>query len=120
MDYGPGGYIVSAGAALVVLGLLSYFLTGFQSLTALSPTLFGIMFLLIGFLSGNKEWYRTALQATAVLSFFVFIGSLRALTMISQLSTGNPVVWASFISQAMMGLIAFALLAGSVNWLKEV
>jgi hypothetical protein len=63
------GYLTLAlGAFLSLLGLYSYFSTGMEHLTALIPTGFGVVFLLLGWLSQNPKLRMHIMHGSAALS----------------------------------------------------
>ena len=56
------------GAALVVLGLLAYFLTGQTSFTAMIPSFFGIALCVVGQVARNEKLRKHAMHAAAFLA----------------------------------------------------
>tara|TARA_Y100000589_G_C27156819_1_gene631160 strand:+ start:574 stop:972 length:399 start_codon:yes stop_codon:yes gene_type:complete len=71
------------GLLLIATGLVGYFGTGAESLTALIPSAIGIILLLCGFIAANEK-YRMAAMHVAVS-----IGLLGALGLIPQLMKEN-------------------------------
>lgn len=81
-------YTILLGAALVVLGLIAYFVTGRVHVTALIPSFFGLIFLALGGVGQANEAARKhvmhAAAALALLGLFGTVGALRfAVYMIS-------------------------------------
>ena len=70
---------IALGAALVVLGLAGYCLTGAVSLTALIPAAFGLVFLLAGLLARDERRRMHAMHAAVVVALLGFLGSIRGL-----------------------------------------
>lgn len=79
------------GIALVVLGVGSWVLTDFASLTALIPALFGI--LVVGFASMGQETdrERLALYGIAAVGALGVLGSLRVVPDVFALLAGEGV-----------------------------
>ncbi|MDK3161971.1 hypothetical protein QPK87_36305 [Kamptonema cortianum] len=75
------------GSLLILLGILSYVLTGMESKTALIPSFFGILYVILGAL-GHKDNLRKHVMhvaaALALLSLFATgRGTLNAIKLIS-------------------------------------
>ncbi len=71
---------ITLGILLILLGLISYFVTAMVSVTALIPAFFGIVFFVLGWLATRKEdWRRHIMHAAAVLSVLGIIGSIGGL-----------------------------------------
>jgi len=107
------------GGAMILLGLLAYFLTGRASVTALIPAFFGLPILLLGLGSVLRPALRKHLMhaaaAIALLAFFGTVGSLRfALYMISvgPAHVDNP---NAVIVQSLMALLSGAYLYFSIR-----
>lgn len=100
------------GAALVVLGVGSWVITDFASITALIPAVFGI--LIVGFASVGRETdrERLAVYGIAVLGALGVLGSLRAVPDMLAFATGEEVDSAVAVaSQGLMILFGLALVA---------
>lgn len=68
---------VAFGVSLVLIGLVSYFATGRQSLTALIPAFFGVPVLLAGLVALLPQWRSYGLYAAAGLVVLLTLGTLR-------------------------------------------
>lgn len=64
------------GAALTLLGLAGYFLTGTSSLTALIPAFFGLLLVVLGFLARGESMRKHAMHAAAAVALVGFAGAL--------------------------------------------
>lgn len=71
------------GLLLIATGLVGYFGTGAESLTALIPSAIGIILLLCGFIAANEKFRMAAMHVA------VSIGLLGALGLIPQLMKEN-------------------------------
>ncbi len=102
------------GIILILLGLIAYFATGMVSVTALIPSFFGIVFVVLGVLGRKEKLHKHMMHAAAGLSLLGLIGSapglMGVLTLISGGSVERP---GASITQAIMAvlLIGFLILA---------
>ncbi len=67
---------VAFGAALILIGVLTYFATGQESVTALIPAFVGGPVLLAGLVSLRTEWRSYGLYAAAGLVLLLALGTL--------------------------------------------
>jgi hypothetical protein len=68
---------VAFGAALILIGVITYFATGQESVTALIPAFVGGPVLLAGLVSLRTEWRSYGLYAAAGLVLLLALGTLR-------------------------------------------
>lgn len=109
-----GGRVV--GIALVVLGVGSWVITDFASVTALIPAIFSI--LVVGLAAVGRETDRDdlAVYGIGVLGALAVLGSLRAVPDLLSLATGEPVdSTVATTSQGLTILLGLALVAVSVR-----
>jgi hypothetical protein len=94
------------GIFLIALGLVGFFATGMQSITALIPTLFGIVFMILG-LVGRKESARKMVMHIAMfLALLGVIGSFPGLIKLFPLLTGAEIARpVAVIAQAIMAVL---------------
>ncbi len=59
--------------SLIVLGMVTYVLTGMASVTALIPSFLGVVFLAVGIISMKPSLRRHAMHAAAALSLLVIV-----------------------------------------------
>ncbi|HEY0427539.1 MAG TPA: hypothetical protein VGC76_07010 [Pyrinomonadaceae bacterium] len=106
---------IACGALLILLGVIGYIYGLTQnaaSLTALIPALFGIVLVILGFLSKTKENLRKHLMHAAVLIALIgFI--MTAGRLLSKI--GSLALSAAAISQLLMALICLAFVILSVK-----
>ena len=98
------------GVALVVLGIGTWVLTDFASMTALIPAIFGI--LVVGFASVGRETHRERLAVYGIgaLGALGVLGSLRAVPDIIAFATSEGVDSAvATASQGIMIVLGLAL-----------
>lgn len=68
---------IAFGAALVLVGVVTYFATGQESVTALIPAFVGAPVLLAGLVSLRPGWRSYGLYAAAGLVLLLALGTLR-------------------------------------------
>jgi hypothetical protein len=100
------------GLLLTILGLGGFFLTGGQSITALIPSIFGILIMLCALLAQNEKRRRLVMHIAQVLALLGFLGSISGLIkIITYLLTGGMLERASaVIAQSIMAVICLIYL----------
>jgi hypothetical protein len=106
---------IALGAALIVLGLGGYFLTGATSLTALIPAAFGLLFVLAGVLARDDRWRMHAMHAAVAIALLGFLGSFRGLLGLGKLLDGTAVRPAAIVSQTIMALLTLGYVVVAVR-----
>jgi len=102
---------IIVGILLILLGLGGYFGTGSQSVTALIPSFFGIIILILGILAKNEKWRKHLMHSSLILAFLGLLGSFSGLPKIFVIIGGGDVVRpAAVISQTIMALICIIYL----------
>ncbi len=62
--------------ALILLGIGAYVLTGQESITALIPAFFGVIFAGIGVASFKADYHKHAMHAASALALLAILGSV--------------------------------------------
>ena len=106
---------IALGAALTVLGLGGYVLTGAASLTALIPAAFGVLLLLAGLLARNDRMRMHAMHAAVVLALLGFLGSVRGLLRIGDVFHATSVRPAAIVAQSIMAVLTLAYVVIAVR-----
>lgn len=106
---------IALGAALVILGLAGYGLTGAASLTALIPAAFGLLFVLAGLLARNDRWRMHAMHVAVVIAILGFLGSFRGVLGIGTVFDGTAVRPAAVVSQTIMALLTLGYIVVAVR-----
>ena len=106
---------IALGAALTLLGLGGYFLTGATSLTALIPAAFGVLLVLTGVLARDDRWRMHAMHAAVLIALLGFLGSARGLLGLGKLLDGTAVRPAAIVSQTIMALLTLAYIVVAVR-----
>jgi hypothetical protein len=97
---------IGIGIFLVVLGLVGFFVTGMQSITALIPTFFGVLFLILGLIARKESARKIAMHIAMVLGLLGLIGTFPGLIKMFPLLLGAEVARpAAIITQAIMALL---------------
>ena len=81
----------SYAALLIALGVIGYFVTGRQSWTALIPTLFGVIFLLLGLMALKPHLRKHAMHAAAALALVGFLATVKGVIALIQMGTGATI-----------------------------
>ena len=106
---------INIGVLLIILGIMSYILTGAASATALIPAFFGLAFIGLGALGKKNESMRKhAMHAALLLAILGLGGSFGGLlNAIGMIGGEMPERLGASIGQALMALICiFFLIAG--------
>lgn len=105
------------GILLILLGVISYFITAMVSITALIPAFFGIVFLVLGWLAARKEdWRKHIMHGAAVLSVLGIIGSIGGLfNLIGALFGGGFDQSSGSIARAIMAILLIIYLVMAVK-----
>jgi hypothetical protein len=94
------------GAALIVLGIGSYFGSAQQSLTALIPAAFGVVLAILGALARDPGKRKMAMHIAVVVGILGFFGSARGLIGLAQMIAGDSVPRPNaVIAQAIMAVL---------------
>ena len=106
---------LALGAALMVLGLGGYGLTGGASVTALIPAGFGLLFVVAGLLAQSERWRMHAMHAAVVIAFLGFLGSFRGLLGIPKVFDGTAVRPAAIVAQSIMAVLTLGYVVLAVR-----
>jgi hypothetical protein len=106
---------LALGAALIVLGVGSYVLTGGVSPTALIPAAFGALLVVAGVLARDDRKRMHAMHAAVVIALVGFLGSARGLLGIGKVLDGTAVRPAAIVAQTIMALLTLAYVVVAVR-----
>ena len=82
---------LTLGILLIILGARSYLGTGQESLTALIPSFFGILFLLFGWLGKKESLRKHMMHAAAGLALLGIFGTIGAVPGLIEVIRGGEV-----------------------------
>ncbi len=82
---------IGLGAVLVAVGVIAYFATGRDSLTALLPALLGLPILILGIVALKENVRRHAIHAALVLALLGALGTSMQVVELPDLIAGNDV-----------------------------
>ena len=99
---------IAMGACLFLIGLGGYFGTGAQAFTALIPTFFGAIFIVLGLVAKKESRRKHAVHAALVLALVGLLGASRGLIGLSKLLSGAQVERP--VAVALQSLMAFLCL----------
>lgn len=93
--------------ALILLGLIGYFVTGQTSKTALIPAAFGIVVLIFGILALKDSLRKISMHIASVLGLLGILGGIRGIPpFISLISGGTAARPGAAISQTVMSVLS--------------
>ena len=93
------------GIVLILLGVLSYVLTGRTSLTALIPAIFGAAFVVLALVARSDAARKHAMHAAVVLALLGLLGTLGR--MVPAIAAGNltrPAVLAQLVMSVLLAI----------------
>lgn len=108
---------INIGILLTLLGIISYILTDFISITALIPAFFGIVFAGLGFWGKSNESMRKhTMHASLLLALLGLAGSFSGLiALIGTLSGTMPERMAATVSQSIMAVLCIIFLIAGIK-----
>jgi fluoride ion exporter CrcB/FEX len=80
---------VIIGTLLILLGVVSFLLSGFQSWTALIPTGFGLILAALGFVAQQEKSRRDAMHAAAGVGVIGLLGTVGGFVKLFRLLKGD-------------------------------
>jgi hypothetical protein len=111
---------IALGAALVVLGLAGYFVTGGVSLTALIPAGFGAVLTLLGLLALDEGRRKQAMHAAVFVALLGLLGSMRGVLVPGgRVFDGTVIRPVAVASQTIMVVLTLAYIVMAVQSFVE-
>lgn len=100
------------GVALIVVGLIGFFATGAEHVTALIPAILGALFVLCGLLSTKATLRKHAMHGAAALALLGLLGTARGLITLVQWLVGGatPERQAAVVAQGVTAVICLVFL----------
>lgn len=109
------------GVAFVLLGVVSYFITGMQSVTALIPAFFGVIFIVLGVVMRDESKVKHAGHAAATLALLGLFGSVRGVpSTITLLQGGEVERPAAAVAQTIMVVLCIVFVALAIKSFIDV
>lgn len=97
---------IGFGAVLLVLGIVSYLGTGSVSLTALIPSAFGLVLVLLGVAARNPARRKLAMHIAVIVSLVGFFGAAPGIPKFLQMISGESVARpTAVIAQVIMAIL---------------
>lgn len=107
---------LSLGILLILLGVASYFGTGQESITALIPTFFGMVFIILALFAGAESLKKHMMHGAAGLALLGILGSARGISgfidILSGTETARPL---AIYAQVAMFLMCFVYIIRAVQ-----
>ena len=105
---------IGFGAALVVLGIIGFVGSGADSVTALIPSFFGVVFVVLGVVGRSDDRRALTMHIAAFLALVGIAGSITGLVDLPDLLAGNDLErpWAVAVQSIMaVVLVIYLVLA---------
>lgn len=106
---------LAVGAVLTLLGVAGYALTGAASLTALIPSLVGVLILACGALARREKLRRHAIHAALAVALLGALGSLMNVVKIGQVFAGTAERPTAIVVSTIMFVVLVAYIAVGVR-----
>jgi len=104
------------GILFLLLGLAGYGATGGESITALIPAAFGLLFLLAGRLARREHLRRHVMHVAVALALLGFLGTVGALPALFAMIGGGEVERpAAVVSRSLMALLSLVFVGLGVK-----
>lgn len=112
----PHKIAIPLGVALVVVGVLGWVLTGFESVTALIPAVLGVAIAVVGRMAQDPSRRKMAMHIAAGLGLIGLLGTLSGLFKLPSLLTGGDVERPGAVaSQSITALLCLGFVAVCVR-----
>ena len=106
---------LAVGAVLTLLGIAGYALTGAASLTALIPSLVGVLILACGALARQEKLRRHAIHAALAVALLGALGSLMNVVKIGQVFAGTAARPSAIVVSTIMFVVLVAYIGLAVR-----
>lgn len=105
------------GILLIVVGLIGFFATGAEHMTALIPTALGVLFVICGVMGMKPGMRKHAMHAAAALALVGLLGTVRGLMALIQWLIGGatPERQAAVVAQGVTAVICLLFLALAIR-----
>jgi hypothetical protein len=110
---------LAAGAILVVAGILGFALSGAASVTALIPSLVGVLLVLAGLIARNPRWYPHAIHGAFAVALLGLLGSVMNAVRIGEVFAGTAERPLAVILSAFMSVVLLVYLAIGVRFFVQ-
>ena len=108
------------GIGMILLGVISYFATGQESVTALIPAFFGIAFTILGLVMRDEAKAKHAGHAAALLAVLGLLGSARGVPGFFEVIGGGEVERpAAVVAQTIMAVACAVFIALGVKSFRD-
>lgn len=109
---------IAGGAVLVATGVVAYTVTDFSSMTALIPSVFGLLLVALGFAANREGSKKVPAYGVAGVAVLGALGSTRGVPDKISLLRGEPVETpVAAVSQGVMLLVCAVVVLGVVYYL---
>lgn len=107
---------IGVGIILVILGIISYIVSGMASVTALIPSILGGILTIFGILIYKKIYTKISIYVSGIISIVGLLGSLRGIPQTITLISGGEVPRPlATISQTVTVILCFILIIAIIK-----
>lgn len=108
---------IGAGVALIAVGLVGFFATGAEHVTALIPAVLGVLLVLCGILAARPNLRMHAMHAAATLALLGMLGTGRGLVQLVGWMFGGdePARPAAAVAQGITAIICLVFLIFAIR-----
>lgn len=103
------------GAVLVVLGVVAYVATAMVSVTALIPSLVGLLLLGCAAVARKPDWHKHGIHAALVVALLGALGTLMNVARLGEVFAGTAERPAAVIESTLMFVILVVYLVAGVR-----
>jgi len=107
---------IYAGIILIILGIVAYFASHAQSITALIPVLFGAPIFILGLIARKESIRKHVVHGALVVALIGLVGSVNGIPQFVAMVLGNNVLRpAAVIVKTIMALILLVYIIMGIN-----
>lgn len=103
------------GAILTLLGVIAYLATAAASLTALIPSVVGVLLLACAALARRPQWHRHALHAALAVALLAALGSVMNVLRLGEVFAGTAERPAAVVVSTIMFVLLLGYLAAGMR-----
>jgi len=107
---------IYTGIILIILGIVAYFASHAQSITALIPAFFGVPIFILGLIARKESIRKHVIHGALVVALVGLVGSVNGIPQFVSMLLGNDVLRpAAVIVKAIMALILIVYIIMGIN-----
>ncbi|MDI6402310.1 hypothetical protein QLX67_09900 [Balneolaceae bacterium ANBcel3] len=104
------------GILLFIIGMIGYILTSGASFTALIPSVFGMIFVVLGRLAQKESYRKHVMHAAVIIAVIALAGSFTGIPQLFSYVAGNEeILIQAALSRAIMAILTIGYIALAVR-----